>query len=181
MMECKRTSERLGPWLDGELRGAEADAVRAHVETCLDCAEECRQMERLESALKSVFMAEASRLAFQPFWREVEQKVTERRAWFASVTEFIHTAFAGPKLVWAIPAIIVALIGVLSVDWLTPPWKAPAQRNNFASVESIDSHGRNVAVFRENESRTTVIWLYQNPEGEDEASSEVTGSSSPTF
>jgi hypothetical protein len=33
-------------------------------------------------------------------------------------------------------------------------------------VESIDAHGRSVALLRENESKTTVIWLYQNEEGE---------------
>lgn len=180
MMECKSATERLGAWLDDELHGAEADAVRAHIESCRECAEECRQMRRLQSAIQNVLAAEAAKLAFQPFWRGVEQKVAEKKGPFASVTEFIHAAFGAPRLVWAIPVAIVALLGVLSVDWITPPWSAPAQRNNFASVESIDSHGRNVAVFRENESKTTVIWLYQNPEGEDEPSSEVPGSS-PTF
>ncbi len=40
--------------------------------------------------------------------------------------------------------------------------------SNFASVESIDAHGRNVALLREDETKTTVIWLYQNQEGENE-------------
>jgi anti-sigma factor RsiW len=180
MMECASASERLGAWFDGELPGAQADAVRAHVETCPICADECRQMKLLESALRSALAAEASRLAPEPFWRGVQQKVVERSAWPAGLSP-MRAAFAGPKLVWAIPVVIVALIGVLSVDWRTPPWTPSVQQNGFVSVESIDPHGRNVAVFREDESKTTVIWLYHNPEGEDEASSEGTGSSSPTF
>jgi sugar (pentulose or hexulose) kinase len=47
-------------------------------------------------------------------------------------------------------------------------------------VDSIDSHGHNVALLRENESKTTVIWLYQDQEGEDEAA-EDTAKSGPAF
>jgi len=59
-------------------------------------------------------------------------------------------------------------------------WKEETPRNNFAAVESIDAYGRNVALLRENETRTTVIWLYQNQEGDNESSGE-TSNQSPTF
>jgi hypothetical protein len=69
------------------------------------------------------------------------------------------------------------LIGILSYEWYFPGARS---RNNLATVESIDSYGRSVALLREDESKTTVIWLYQNPEGDDEAAEE-TPQPSPAF
>ena len=74
-----------------------------------------------------------------------------------------------PRVTWAIPAVIIVLIGILSLDAYLPGWKFGAARNSFAAVDSIDAHGSSVALLRENESKTTVIWLYQNEEGEDDA------------
>ena len=91
--------------------------------------------------------------------------------------EWARSRFAAPGLAWAVPAVIVVLLGVLSLDSF---WKLGSQRNNFAAVESIDAHGRNVALLREDETKTTVIWLYQNQEGEDESSGENT-ETKPSF
>jgi len=42
----------------------------------------------------------------------------------------------------------------------------------IAAVDSIDAHGRNVALLREYDSKTTVIWLYEDQEGENETAEE---------
>jgi hypothetical protein len=63
----------------------------------------------------------------------------------------------------------VLLIGAFSLDSLWPAWRGRSQ-NNFAAVESIDAHGRNVALLREDNTKTTVIWLYQE---EDDDTSEA--------
>jgi hypothetical protein len=70
---------------------------------------------------------------------------------------------------WAVPATIVIVLALLSLDSFR---KLVTPRNNFAAVESIDAHGRNVALWREDETKTTVIWLYHNQEGENESSGE---------
>jgi hypothetical protein len=62
----------------------------------------------------------------------------------------------------------------------TDVWRLGGSRNSFASVESIDAYGRSVALLREQETKTTVIWLYQDQEGENEAA-EDTAKSAPTF
>jgi hypothetical protein len=72
-----------------------------------------------------------------------------------------------------VPAVIVLLIGALYFNLFTYTGKLGGPRNNFATVESIDAYGRNVALLREPESKTTVIWLYQNPDSENEAAGEV--------
>ena len=122
-------------------------------------------------------MSNVPRLAFEPFWAGVQERITKKRSWREAVMEWVRSTFAGPGLAWTVPAVIVVLLAVFSLDSF---WKLGSQRNNFAAVESIDAHGRNVALLREDETKTTVIWLYQNQEGEDESSGENT-ETSPSF
>jgi hypothetical protein len=134
-------------------------------------------LEQLHSSLKSLLESDVPRVAFEPFWRGVRERITEKRSWHEEVMKWARATFAGPGLAWVVPAVIIIVLGALSFDSF---WKLRAQRNNFAAVESIDAHGRNVALLREDETKTTVIWLYQNQEGEDESSGEIT-EASPSF
>jgi hypothetical protein len=82
-----------------------------------------------------------------------------------------------PRIAWAVPALIVVVLALFSLDSFLPGRGA---RDNFASVESIDAHGRSVALLREDQTKTTVIWLYQDQEGENETAEEAS-KSGPTF
>jgi anti-sigma factor RsiW len=166
---CENIRDVLGPWQDGELNRPDAEAVRLHVESCARCGQERRELERLDSVLKSHLESQAPRIEFEPFWRGVQQRIAAKRTWHEDVREWAHSVVSGPRLAWAVPAVIVLVLAGLSFNSL---WRFGTQRNNFAAVESIDAHGRNVALFREDETKTTVIWLYQNQEGEDESSGE---------
>jgi hypothetical protein len=173
MKTCAEIRESIGAWLDRELPAADADSVRTHLETCRVCAEEQRQLAALDSAMRVVLENEAMSLAELPFWREVRQRIESRRSWHAGLAEWAGSVLRAPSFAWAIPCVIVLLIGALYFDLFSYRWRFGAPRNNFATVESIDAYGRNVALLREYESRTTVIWLYQNPDNENEASGEV--------
>ena len=172
MKNCEDIREFLGAWLDGELDQARAEAVRSHVTGCLACAEERKQLEKLQVAITSVFSMERERIAFEPFLRGVRDRIDRNRAWHAQLIEWVRSALEAPKLVWAVPATIVVIIVAFSLNSIWPSLRWGGQRNNYAAVESIDAHGRNVALLREDDTKTTVIWLYQNPEGENETSEE---------
>jgi len=172
---CEDIREFLGAWLDGELGQPEADAVRVHVAGCAACSEERRQLDKLNVAIKMMAAPEQP-IAFEPFWRGVERRIVERNSWRAELMDRFRGFLDGPKLAWSIPAVI----GLAIVLYSLGVWKEETPRNNFAAVESIDAYGRNVALLRENETRTTVIWLYQNQEGDNESSGE-TSNQSPTF
>jgi anti-sigma factor RsiW len=174
---CESMREVLGPWQDGELNPRDAEAVRLHVESCARCGQEWRQLEKLDSALKNQLESQAPPIDFEPFWRGVQQRIAAKRTWHAEAIEWVRSIVSGPGLAWAVPAAIVLVLAGLSFNSF---WRFGAQRNNFAAVESIDAHGRNVALLREDETKTTVIWLYQNQEGEDESSGENTGAG-PSF
>jgi anti-sigma factor RsiW len=184
MTNCESVRDSLGAWLDGELKPADAHSLQLHVEQCAACARERQQLDQLEAVLKRVIRSGAPDIAFEPFWngvqKRIEERTEERTRWHSGLSDWAQAVFAVPRLAWAVPVVIGLLLGLLSLDSLVPVWKKDAQRENFASVESIDSYGRNVALFRDNEAKTTVIWLYQNQEGEDESSRETT-EPSPSF
>jgi len=174
MTECESVRNSLGVWSDGELNPSDAEAVRAHVESCSACREETRQMERLQSTIKSALESRASQIAFEPFWRGVEERILAGRPWHHDLLDWTRAIFSAPRLAWTVPAVIMLLLAVASLEQYLPGWWFGTQRSNVAYVESIDAYGRNVALFREDETKTTVIWLYQNQEGEDESSEETT-------
>jgi len=176
MSQCETVQESIGRWLDGELPAADGDAVRRHLAGCTDCAAARQRLEKIQLSLSSVLAAETPELKFAPFWRELQRRIEEKRPWHEELIEGCRSIFTLPRLAWAVPAAIMLVLGFLSLA----KWPIGGQASNYASVESIDAHGRNVALLREDETKTTIIWLYQNPEGENENVEEA-AKSGPAF
>ena len=180
MNSCESIRDSIGSWLDGELSPSQSEVVRAHVATCAACGETRRQLEKIHLTLKNSLDAAAARVDFLPFWREVQSRINRKRSPIEEFLEWSRGISIAPRVAWAIPAVIIVLIGILSLDAYLPGWKFGAARNSFAAVDSIDAHGSSVALLRENETKTTVIWLYQDEEGETDAADE-TSKSGPAF
>jgi anti-sigma factor RsiW len=173
MTNCESVKESLGAWLDGELSPVDGRSIQLHLAQCEACRRERQQLDRLQSVISSV-MVSASEVAFEPFWRGVQERIAARRTWYSGLTDWFYPRFSPAGLAWAVPGVIALLLALLSLDSVVPVWRQEAARQNFASVESINAYGLNVALFRDDETNTTVIWLYQNQEGEDESSGETT-------
>ena len=178
MDDCANIQERLGAWLDGELNRVEGERVQLHLKQCPHCHREKTRLGRLDSALKNTLEAEAANLAFAPFWAGVQARIVAERSWQECVFDWFRLTLTPPRLAWAIPAVILLLLGVLSLDRFVPG--LGFGQTNLASVESIDGHGMNVALFRESKTKTTVIWLFEDHEGEKENSAEP-ASADPAF
>ena len=174
MTNCETIRESIGSWLDGELSPGESESVRMHVAGCAACEQARRQLEKLNLAFKEQLAAEATRIEFMPFWREVERRIDQKPTWHEDLLEWGRDFFTAPRIAWAVPAVIALALAAFSFDSYLPGWRFGGPRNNFAAVDSIDAHGRSVALWRENESKTTVIWLYQDQEGENEAAEDAT-------
>src|SRR3972149_7687345 len=178
---CEDIRDRIGALMDGELSRSGAEEVRVHLESCTACCEERRQLEKLQAALKAVLVAGPSSVSFERFWSAVEQRIKRQRVWHEDFFGWVRDLSTPPQLAWLVPAVIIlVLMGMFSLESFFPGSRVAVRRNNFAAVESIDGFGRNVAVLRENETKTTIIWLYQNQEGEDESTGEKS-ESSPSF
>ena len=169
MTNCDTIRDNIGPWLDGELSSKESESVRLHLMDCAACADERRQLEKLNAALKEQMIADTVPVDFRTFWRGVQQRIDQKRPWHEALAERCRDFISAPRIAWSVPAIIALMLAWFSLESYLPVWRGSARNNNFAAVESIDAHGRSVALLRENESKTTVIWLYQDQEGENEA------------
>jgi hypothetical protein len=180
MSNCETTREILGAWLDGELVPAQAEACRLHVDACAACREERHQLERLHTTIQTVLNSSGSKVQFDPFWRGVQQRIAQQSNWYNELGDWFRRTCTAPRLAWAVPAVIVIVLAGLSIDAFFPNAKIAVQTNNLATVESIDAYGRNVALLHENETNTTVIWLYQPQEGENDSSTEPS-ETKPTF
>jgi anti-sigma factor RsiW len=178
-MNCERATEMLGAWMDGEVAASELRELEEHLDQCAACSREKARIERLEGALKGAFAARATDLAFAPFWEGVQKRIAAEAPRQRRLSEWITDALAPRSLAWVVPLILVFAIGLFSVRQFFPGWLWGTAVANLTFVESIDPHGGNVALFRESETRTTVIWLYPNQEGEDESSQEATGTDNP--
>ncbi|MEK7783271.1 MAG: hypothetical protein AAB279_05025 [Candidatus Binatota bacterium] len=137
-------------------------------------------MERLQASLKGALEARASRLAFEPFWDGVHRRILEKRPWRDRLWDWVRPAIYPQRLAWAIPVVIVFLLGIISLEQFFPGWRWGSSRSNATTVDSIDGHGLNVAVLRESKTKTTVIWLFENQEDEDE-SSKKSAPAEPSF
>ena len=176
MNECERIQESIGPWLDGELNSAESERVRTHVGSCPACLAAQQKIEKIDLALRSDLVAQAAKLEFAPFWSALERRISEPRPWYQ---EWRDRLVGAPRSAWAVPALIALLLALWSFDSYFPGWRGGvAARSGFAAVDSIDAHGRSVALWRENE--TNVIWLYEEQEGEHETAEEAP-TSGPAF
>jgi Putative zinc-finger len=175
MNGCEDKVASIERWLDGELSGAESESLRVHMVACAGCSEARRRLEKLQSTLTGVLLSEAQRVDFMPFWRAVQLRVNEKRPWYQDALDWMRGVLPASRLAWVVPAVIALLLAGVSLESY---WRGG--RNAFATVESIDAYGRNVALLREYDTKTTVIWLYQDQEGENEAAEE-TAPSGPAF
>lgn len=174
MNGCEDKVASIERWLDGELSGAESESLRVHMAACAGCSEARRRLEKLQSTLSGALLSEAQRVDFMPFWRAVQLRINEKRSWYQDALDWMRGVLPTSRLAWVVPAVIVLLLAGVSLESY---WRGG--RNAFATVESIDAYGRNVALLREYDTKTTVIWLYQEQEGENEAAE--TAPSGPAF
>ena len=59
MNDCTTILERLGPFVDGELTGAERLAVSRHLECCLACEAELQAMRSLGDLMRAALPCES--------------------------------------------------------------------------------------------------------------------------
>lgn len=178
MRNCENIRESIGRWLDGELDAAESESITAHLASCDECRKARQQLESIQHILEATLLAEAQQIEFLPFWRGVQLRIGHKTSWYEQALERARETFTLSRAAWLVPASIAALLAILSLESYIPGWREG--RNSFASVESIDAYGRNVALLRQNESKTTVIWLYEDQEGENETADEP-AKSAPAF
>src|SRR5689334_3489044 len=103
MNGCEHRVEAIERWLDGELNGAEAESLRAHVAECAECGEARRRLEKIQQTLQGVLLADAQQIKFQPFWRAVQLRINEKQPWYHEALERLRDTFPASRAAWAVP------------------------------------------------------------------------------
>lgn len=71
-------TERLSEYLDGELSGADARGLEAHVQTCADCAATLRDLQEIVGAARRLPEADAGATPEPDLWPAIESRLTPR-------------------------------------------------------------------------------------------------------
>lgn len=171
-MDCERVIEALPAWLDGEVGAGESEAIRVHVESCPACRAARLRWERVDESVKAVLKARASGVSWPWFWSGVERRIREESHRPGRFWSWLRPGNFSRRLAWAVPLTVVCVLAILLAEQYFSRWWRGPNRGNLAAVESIDGHGFDLGLFREDETNTTLIWLFLDEE-EDEPASEV--------
>ncbi|MBI2359935.1 MAG: zf-HC2 domain-containing protein [Deltaproteobacteria bacterium] len=164
--------EILGAWLDGEIGARESEAIRFHLESCASCRAAKLRLERVEESLSAAVKAQASDVSWPQFWSGVERRIREESERRERLWSWLRPGSYLRRLAWAVPLAVVCLLVILLAEQYFFRWRLGPNLSSVAAVESIDGHGFNLALFGEDETNTTLIWLFLDEE-EDEPSAEV--------
>ena len=140
-MDCRDVKSRLSAYIDGMLEDDESSAVRAHVETCLDCAKTYASMTRLIG-----FMAETESVDEPADFLDSVRTKLDRRS---SPGDFVRRWFGAPVTSVPLKAAAVALVVVLLVhlpgdlrDRSPQEFQLPSDAEKRIEITTDDSRGR---------------------------------------
>ncbi len=140
-MECRDVKSRLSEYIDGMLEDDESSLVRAHVETCLDCAKTYASMTRLIGFMRETESVDEP----ADFLDSVRTKLDRR----SSPGDFVRRWFGAPVTRMPLKAAAVALVVVLLVhlpgdlrDRSPQEFQLPSDAEKRIEITTDDSRGR---------------------------------------
>jgi len=162
---CSSVSKLLEKYLDQEVTDQEKALVETHLFDCSSCRDAMKSMEELSTVMKVPLYEIAREEDFDRVWQKVKREIRseEKHSWWEGFRSWFGFATLHQKRVW-IPAVAAALVLILvTVPLLLK--KSPSLPVEFG-VEYVESKTNNVMVYEVEESKVTVIWLFEGPEAE---------------
>jgi anti-sigma factor RsiW len=173
-MNCREGRPLLPLFLDGELDARQMREVALHCTRCGDCESELRGMERLQDVLVARIRAEVAEIDSNRIWAAVAPRLDSvARPWYVRVRE--RWDDVGPRWqTWAPVSAAVAAAGLTAIllwggqprGTEPSPWASSG--DNSAIVDSVQSNVESLALLREPETNTMVLWITDTgavPEG----------------
>jgi anti-sigma factor RsiW len=106
VIRCSKCTKHLSAFLDGELPGALAEAVRAHVTGCPACADRLERLRALHGALDQLPTQQPSDRFDGAFARRLQAAKRDQRA---------AVPASRPRWGWRLPAFAAAAAGLCAV------------------------------------------------------------------
>jgi hypothetical protein len=160
---CSVLSKLLEKYFDQEVTDEERSFVDVHLVDCHACQEALRSMEKIRGLVKAPVEGAVKKENFPWVWEKIERGIhlQERPIWWQSLRSWLDFFPSFKKRAW-IP--VVATIAVLLFITTQIFFKKPSIYPSASVVEYIESETNNVMVYDLEDSKVTVIWLFEEPE-----------------
>jgi anti-sigma-K factor RskA len=166
--DCSSISKLLEKYFDRELTEEEGSLVKDHLQGCPACREALHSMERFRNLMKAPVEEAVERENFPWVWQRIENgiQLEERPTIWESLKSWLDISLLLKKrvLIPAVAALIVILITAPLLFKKTTSYPSPSV------VEYVESPTFNVMVYESENSKMTVIWLFEGPEEESSTS-----------
>jgi anti-sigma-K factor RskA len=162
---CSAVSKLFEKYFDQEVTDGERSLVEAHLLDCHACQDVLRSMKKLRDSVKAPVEEAVQKEDFQWVWQKIERgiRLEERPTFWETLRSWLQIPPLFQRKLW-IPAVAAAaIILVITIPLLfkkTPSYPSPSV------VEYVESQTHNVMVYESENTKVTVIWLFEEPEKE---------------
>lgn len=172
-MNCREVQPLLQLFIDGELDARQMRGVALHSARCTPCEQELRFLENCQEAVAECVNAVVEEIDLSCVWSAVAPRLKRSpSSWGARLREWWEELDTGS--LWRVPAYAgaAAVFVIAAGVWLgqdetrtaaderiaRPPVRV-ARFDNSTIVDSIKSEAATVAMLREPETNTLVLWV----------------------
>jgi len=165
---CSVLSELLEKYFDQEVTDEERSLVDTHLVDCHACRDLLKSMEKMRDLVKAPVEEAVGEENFQWVWQKIERGIREeeRPAFWETLQRWLQIPPLSKRRVW-IPAAAMVMILLIALPLF---FKKNPSYQSASVVEYIESETNNVMVYESENSKVTVIWLFEEPEMESPSS-----------
>ena len=161
---CSGLSELLEKYFDQEVTDEERSLVDTHLVNCHACRDLLNSMEKMRDLVRAPVEEAVGEENFQWVWQKIERGIREeeRPAFWETLQRWLQIPPLSKRRVW-IPAAAMVMILFITLPLF---FKKNPSYQSASVVEYIESETNNVMVYESENSKVTVIWLFEEPEME---------------
>jgi len=162
---CSAVSKLLEKYFDQEVTDEERSLVEAHLLDCHACQDVLRSVEKLRNLVRAPVEEAVQKEDFQWVWQKIERgiRLKERPTFWETLQSWLQIPPLFQRKVW-IPA--VATITIILLITIPLLFKKTPSYPSLSVVEYVESQTHNVMVYESENTKVTVIWLFEEPEKE---------------
>ena len=166
---CSQVSRLLEKYFDQEVTEEERSLVESHLQSCPGCRDALHSMERVRILIKKPVEEAVETEDFPWVWEKIERgiQLEERPTIWESLRSWLDLSHLLKRRV-VIPVVAAVVILILVTTPLL--FKKTTSYPSPSVVEYVESSNYNVMVYESENSKMTVIWLFEGPEQEQSTS-----------